>query len=130
MKRFILGVAAYVLLWGGAGQATEGGGAILPATARPSGYTLEDMAEELAYFSTSGNDLTYYPHTPFQILYTGPTNNFTAPAGTRFFVPILFIDDSPPVLGNFPMDSRRSRTMSSVSRRLGGDVLEKRSMVR
>jgi len=83
MKRFILGVAALVLLWGGAGQAAAGGGAVLPATARPSGYTLEDMAEELAYFSTSGNDLTYYPDTPFQILYTGPTNTFSVPTGTR-----------------------------------------------
>ena len=83
-------------------------GNVQPATAKPSGYTLADMAEALAYFSTSGNDLTHYPDTPFQILYvdrsTG-TNTFTVKTGTRFFVPLAYVDDSPPILGDFPADS-------------------------
>jgi hypothetical protein len=87
------------------GPAYADGGQVLPATAKPAGYTLEDMAEELAYFSTSGNDLTYYPDTPFQVLYLSPTNTFTVTTGTRFFVPVAYVDDSPPILGDFPDDA-------------------------
>ena len=61
------------------------------------------------YFNTSGNNFDYYPATPFQILYAdwsmpGGANTFTVKTGTRFFVPVTFIDDSPPILGNFPDD--------------------------
>jgi hypothetical protein len=105
-KRFLLALAVSTLIAGGAGLAAcVGGGVVLPATATPSDYTLDDMAAEMALFSTSGNDLHYYPDTPFQILYTSATNTFTVPAGTRFFVPVFFVDDSPPVLGNFPDDA-------------------------
>lgn len=45
------------------------GGNVLPPTAQPHGYSLEKMAVALANFTASGNDLTYYPKTPFQILY-------------------------------------------------------------
>jgi hypothetical protein len=88
--------------------AYAGGGEVLPPTAQPSDYSLVDMAGALAYFSTSGNDLTYYPNTPFQVLYVNPqtgTNTFTVKAGTMFFVPVAFIDDSPPILGDFPTDA-------------------------
>ena len=88
----------------------KGGGNVMPPTATPSGYSLEDMAEALAYFDTSGNDRHFYPDTPFQILYAdwskpGGANTFTVKAGTRFFVPVTFIDDSPPILGDFPDDA-------------------------
>jgi hypothetical protein len=63
------------------------------------------MAAAMALFSTSGNDGDYKPEIPFQILYLSNTNTFTVPAGTRFFVPVFFVDDSPPVLGNFPDDA-------------------------
>lgn len=90
----------------------SGGGNVLPASARPLGYTLADLARAIAYFSTSGNDLTYYPKTPFQILYvdwaTG-TNTFTVRPGTKFFVPLLYIDDSPPIIGDFPVHAREAR---------------------
>ena len=83
----------------------KGGGNVMPPTATPAGYSLEDMAEELAYFDTSYNDPGLYPDTPFQILYTGgPTNTFTVNAGTRFFVPVFWIDDSFPIIGDFPDD--------------------------
>src|SRR5262249_27247836 len=59
----------------------------------------------MAYFSTSGNDLDFYPDTPFQILYISDTNSFTVRPGTMFFVPVVFIDDSPPILGAFPTDA-------------------------
>jgi len=105
-KRFLLALAATTLIASGAGlTACVNGGVVLPPTATPSGFSLDDMAAEMALFSTSGNDLLYYPDTPFQILYTSATNTFTVPAGTTFFVPVFFVDDSPPVLGTFPDDA-------------------------
>jgi hypothetical protein len=96
------------------------GGQVLPATAHPLGYTLTDMARATALFNTSNNDLSQYPKTPFQILYVDPatetsslvngglvvtgSNKFTVAASTPFYVPVAFIDDSPPVLGTFPTD--------------------------
>ena len=107
-KPGIIALALTSILACAARPAYAGGGKVLPPTAKPSGYTLDDMAEELAYFTTSGNDLDFYPDTPFQILYvdlnTG-TNTFNVTAGTRFFVPIAFADDSPPIFGDFPADS-------------------------
>src|SRR5262249_3350299 len=82
-----------------------GGGVVLPATDTPYGYSLQDMAAELAYFSTGGNDPQYYPDTPFQILYDQHGNGknvFYVNQGTSFFVPVAWVDDSPPVLGDFP----------------------------
>src|SRR5438445_172479 len=45
-----------------------------------------------------------FPLSCFWILSTG-TNTFTVPTGTTFFVPIAFVDDSPPIFGDFPADS-------------------------
>ena len=90
----------------GAGRGSgRGGGNVLPPSAKPSGYSLADMAEALAYFSTSGNDPQFYPDTPFQVLHISDTNAFTVRPGTRFFVPVLYVDDSPPILGDFPADA-------------------------
>ncbi len=81
-------------------SAFAGGGNVQPPNAKPAGYSLTDMAEELAYFSVSGNDPAYYPDTPFQILsidygvYPGPTT-FQVKTGTRFFVPIVYTTDTP-----------------------------------
>jgi hypothetical protein len=104
MKQSLFSMATLVVLLCGAGLVVAGGGNVQPATASPAGYSLEDMAEAMAYFSTSGNDLDFYPNTPFQILYTSDTNTFTVRTGTKFFVPVLYIDDSPPILGDFPDD--------------------------
>jgi hypothetical protein len=101
-----------------------GGGNVMPASAKPHGYSLDDMTLKMALFQTSGNNLTYYPQTPFQILYmaggatrsdlscpvpnggTGDlwtgTNSFVVRSGTPFFVPLWGVDDSPPVLPPFP----------------------------
>jgi hypothetical protein len=94
-----------------------GGGDVLPATAHAHGYTLTDMASATALFITS-NDPSRYPNTPFQILYVDPntltfnlvngglvvgaSNQFTVKPGTPFYVPLAFVDDSPPILGTFP----------------------------
>ena len=103
------------------------GGHVLPPGAKPSGFTLQDMAGALAYFSTSGNDLAFYPDTPFQILFvdrsTG-TNTFHVKAGTRFFVPVAFIDDSPPILGDFPADASTVEEYVFGADQLGAHDLE------
>jgi len=103
----------------------QGGGNIVPASAKPANYSLEDMAKLLALFDTSFNDPAYYPKTPFQILYGNPKittvtpktcpqppggtgilvtggNTFVVKPGTQFFVPLASYDDSPPVVGVFP----------------------------
>jgi hypothetical protein len=102
-------------------QAYAGGGNVMPPAAKPHGYTLADMAEQLALFSTSFNNPMYKPDTPFQILYFDPntfainlvgdtlvesgSNTFPVNEGTMFFVPLFGVDDSPPIIGSFPTSS-------------------------
>jgi hypothetical protein len=109
-----------VASWQAAAAGQDGrGGEVLPATAQPYGLSLTDMARITAPFIVSG-DLSLYPQTPFQILYLDPTtqtisqvngglvvtfsNHFSVAAGTPFYVPLVFFDDSPPVLGTYPTD--------------------------
>ena len=80
------------------------GGNVMPASAGPSGYSLDDVAGALARFSDSQNDPALLPDTPFQVIYTNGSNHFDVKTGTRLFVPILSIDDSPPVFGVYPAD--------------------------
>jgi hypothetical protein len=56
----------------GAVDSGKGGSGVLPASAKPFGYSLADMTSLLAVFTTSGNNPAYFPDTPFQILYTSP----------------------------------------------------------
>ena len=116
----ILGLSLGIALL--AGRAYAGGGNVLPPTAQSHGFTLADLAEAVAPFTTSGNNPNFYPHTPFQILYVDPatqasipvdggivvtgSNRFTVPAGTAFYVPIISADNAPPVLGEFPTDAQ------------------------
>lgn len=87
------------------------GGQVMPSNANVAGYSLLKMAEELANFTTSRNNPDYFPTTPFpfQILYlkdlNDTTNSFTVSRDTYLFVPIAGIDNSPPIIGNFPSDS-------------------------
>jgi hypothetical protein len=103
------------------GIAFAQGGNVMPATAHSHGFSLEDMATKLAPFDASGNNMQYYPQTPFQVLFisnssgttvtcpdqgsgllfTG-TNAFVVSSGTPFFVPLFSFDDSPPVIPVFP----------------------------
>jgi hypothetical protein len=101
------------------------GGRVLPASAKPYGYSLDDMAQLMALFDTSGNSMQYYPTTPFQILFlpgfasvfststcsdgkpgsiTTGAQTFPVIAGTALFVPLFFFDDSPPVVGTWPTE--------------------------
>lgn len=120
VRRVALGVVcALVGLSVGVGGA---GARELPAPPSPfaaGGGDVTTMAHELATFSAAGNDVSLLPRTPFQILYVGEGtgsftmtpdggleaeggNTFTVPRGQRFFAPVFFVDDSPPVLGTFP----------------------------
>jgi hypothetical protein len=85
----------------GHGQAHGAG--VLPAWARPHGYSLEDMARITAPFNVSdrGGPL---PNTPFQILYSSASSPdpFRVGQGTILYVPVAYNDDSQPVIGDFP----------------------------
>src|SRR5262249_20392404 len=105
MNRFSVGVASLTLLVCAAGRAAADGGTVLPSAAAPSGYSLEDLAAEMAYFTTSHNTPAFSPDTPFQVLSLNGTNPFTVTTSTRFFVPVAFIPASPPIIGDFPADA-------------------------
>ena len=87
--------------------AMAGGGNVLPATAKPRGYSLADLARATAAFNVSDRNPANVPDIPFQVLFTptdGNSNTFFVRPGTMFYVPLLYIDDSPPIVGDFPDD--------------------------
>lgn len=114
----------------------SGGGTVLPAQAKPHGYSLGDMNKATALFSTSGNSAADYPNTPFQLLYVDPSKVTTTPdncgifntgtfpfsvkSGTPFYVPLEFVDDSPPVLGTWPMTAAQAKPYFFDASQIGG----------
>jgi len=81
----------------------SGRSAVLPATAEPYGISLTDMARRLALFESSliaGTPITP-PRTPFEILNL-TTSNYVVDRHTVLYVPLVSIDDSPPVTGCVP----------------------------
>jgi hypothetical protein len=98
-------LAAVLGLVAGASPAVAGGGQVLPAKAKPKGYSLTDMAKATAVFNTGSRAADTLPDVPFQILYIPPgesTNTFVVKPGTMFYVPIFYSNDSPPTLGDIP----------------------------
>lgn len=85
-------------------SALAGGGKLLPASARPKGYSLRDMAVATAVYNTgitSGNPSTPPPpYVPFEVL-VGDT---IVKPGTMIYLPIFFIDDSGGAPPGFPAD--------------------------
>jgi hypothetical protein len=84
-------------------------GRVLPPSATPLGWSIDDMASAVINFTTSGNDPSYYPDTPFQILYhftnhddPALSNTFVVPEGTYLYAKFFEIDDSFPVIGDWP----------------------------
>ena len=95
-------------------------GNVLPGDAHPHGYSLTDMLIASAVFSFGGSNPTKIPipNTPFQILFAdlnhvtftslpcggvtvhghGFYSPFVVKSGTLFYVPLIGMDDSPPVL--------------------------------
>ena len=117
-------IASMLLVASLAGSAFAADGRVLPANAKPSGFSLEKMAQLMALFDTSGNDLAYYPDTPFQLLYLNATNTFAVHRGTTLFVPLIFITDSPPVLGDFPDGEKDVEDYVYDETELGADLFE------
>jgi hypothetical protein len=123
--------------------AQAGGGDVLPASAKPHGYSLTDMTRLSALFFTSGNDGAYYPETPFQILYADfgtaiftpvdggldikATNDFSGKhavhAGTPFYLPLFNVDDSPPIWGTFPTSPSQAARYVFDHNQVGLDYL-------
>ena len=93
-----------------------GGGQVMPPQARPYGWSLTDMTLASAYFTTSYNDPMYYPDTPFQVLYwmmDGDINGFFAVrAGTYFYVPVFWFDDTQPMPLPIPATNAEAITYS------------------
>ncbi len=105
-------------------SAVAGSGQVLPPKATPHGWSLDDMAAAIANFSISGNDLAYYPETPFQIIYRHPGNAFMLRPGTFLYVKVIFIDDSAPVIGNWPVDKSAAGNYFFGRTELGAHDLE------
>jgi hypothetical protein len=104
-------------------------GHVLPPEARPHGYSLDRMVSLLALFQTSQNNLSYYPFEqfpestrPFQVLYlpNQVNNHFVVYAGTVFYVPLVFVDDSQPILGHFPINAKGAEYYFTSPQQLGG----------
>jgi hypothetical protein len=99
--------------------------AVLPASARPHGYSLDDMARLTASFNVSRTGPL--PNSPFQILYYTPPNApepFRVGQGVILYVPVAYNDDSIPVIGNFPrnVENRRELLRYWYSQREWGSV--------
>lgn len=76
----------------------DGDGRVLPASAKPKGYSLSDIAAATAAYNIDQS--TPPPNVPFKIL-VGDT---TVKPDTMFYLPIFFADDStnPPAAPGFP----------------------------
>lgn len=86
--------------------------AVLAADTRLQGYSLTDMVRLTASFNVTDRSGTP-PNTPFQILYGNATNNqtFKVPQGKFLYVPVIYNDDSLPVIGNIPRNVEDHRKL-------------------
>lgn len=105
-------------------SAVAGSGHVLPPKATPQGWSIDDMAAAVANFSISGNDPAFYPDTPFQIIYRHPGNAFTLKPGTFLYVKVIFIDDSAPVIGDWPANKSEAGNYFFGRTELGAHDLE------
>ena len=103
-RTFRKGVMGIVLSIAASAPAMAGGGDVLPASADPKGYSLQDIAKVTADFNTgqmAGNPLTPPPpKVPFEIL----VGDATVKAGTTLYLPIFVADDSGATDPSFPTD--------------------------
>jgi hypothetical protein len=107
-----------------ANTASAASGNVLPPSGIALGYTLDDMAAAVANFSISGNDPAYYPNTPFQILFHKPVNTFTVKPGTFLYLKFFFIDDSAPIVGDWPLNKSAAASYVFGPDQLGGHDLQ------
>jgi hypothetical protein len=99
-------------------------GNVLPPSANTHGYSLVDMASAVANFSISGNDPAFYPNTPFQIIYNRPGNSYTVEPGTTLYLKFFFVDDSAPVVGDWPANKAQVANYVFGPDQLGGHDLQ------
>jgi hypothetical protein len=86
---------------------------VMPAQARPFGYSLDEMARLVAPFNM-GDRNGPPPNTPFQILFQNTVTGATAfevPRGKFLYVPLLYNDNSLPVIGHFPANAQDRQQM-------------------
>jgi hypothetical protein len=92
--------------------ATQGGGNVLPAQAQPKGYSLLRLAKTTAAFNVSDHSGAP-PNVPFQMLFwTADNAPFHVRPGTMLYVPILYNDDSPVIIGDFPDPTDRKALLN------------------
>jgi hypothetical protein len=85
------------------GPQAESRSHVLSPSARPYGYSLSEMARITAVFNESDRKGPA-PQVPFQILFDDGSGrpSFKVSHGTHLYVPIVYNDDSLPLLGDFP----------------------------
>lgn len=97
---------------------------VLPATARPHGYSPERMARLMAFLIPAAIILftTYIRH--FQILYSGGNqdNTFVVYARTMFFIPLFYVDEIPPLIGDFPTEPSMATEYFRDPKQLGAKI--------
>ncbi len=106
-RRWLLALAVFTPLALLPLQPALAGGKVMPPNAKPKGYSLTDAAAAVAVFNVSPPRLAEnLPDIPFQILFTRtgaePPAPFVVRPGTWLYVPVLSVDDSPEILGDFP----------------------------
>lgn len=90
-------------------------GHVLPPTAKVHGWSLTKAVQETAFFNSSIDANGWRmedrlpENLPFQMLYTRSGNTFQVKPGTTFYLPISFIDSSPPLIGTYPTNTREAR---------------------
>ena len=104
----VSGLIMTLAIFAAASPVWAGGGEVQPAQASPHGYSLAQAAAATAAFNMGTRDPKTISNLPFQVLYVPPgqtENTFVVKPGTSFYVPIEGIDNSPPIIGDFPADA-------------------------
>jgi hypothetical protein len=83
------------------------------------GHTLEQAARLTAAYNVSLDPARYPPGLPYQVL-NASHRSFTVPAGTFFYAPIAYPDDSPPIIGAFPTSASEAAAYFFGRAQLGG----------
>jgi hypothetical protein len=128
-SRVVIGVSILCLLIAAAPALASGGGEVLPPGAKPHGYSLAEAAAATAYFNTGSRTPDTLPNDfPFQILYVAPGdtgNTFSVKAGTMFYVPAVYSDDTDAALWRYP-DVTNPEAVSAYyfdPKQLGAEVI-------
>lgn len=83
------------------------------------GHSLEQAARLTAAYNVSLDPAWYPPGLPYQVL-NASHRSFTVPAGTFFYAPIAYPDDSPPIIGAFPASASEVAAYFFGRDQLGG----------